>query len=74
MIQEIRGWEQSSQQTVGVWMCPRCGLKQEHWMGQGGRGHQKADQIFCCEKCAAGLTCSCKFFWELYSFPPRSFF
>jgi hypothetical protein len=39
--------------------CPTCGLPEDQWMGDGGRGFEQGGELYCCEGCAEGAGCTC---------------
>lgn len=46
---------QTSEQT-----CTVCGMPQDEWKGNGGRGVQEDGKSYCCKGCASGGECSCE--------------
>jgi len=40
--------------------CEECGLPQEHWKGNHGRGIRESKGHACCIGCAEGLVCNCR--------------
>jgi hypothetical protein len=47
--------------TQEVRVCPGCGMPEEQWMGDGGRGIAAQDgRIYCCRDCAQGRECQCR--------------
>jgi hypothetical protein len=40
--------------------CPRCGMGQKHWTGNGGQGVQGSDgKTYCCNGCKNDTGCVC---------------
>ncbi len=39
--------------------CPRCGMEQDVWKGNGGRGIEQDGATYCCQQCADGTGCIC---------------
>jgi hypothetical protein len=39
--------------------CPRCGMDENQWKGNNGRGVNKNGQNYCCEGCAENSRCTC---------------
>ncbi len=39
--------------------CPRCGMGQHQWSGNGGQGIEKDGRMYCCNGCATGSRCTC---------------
>lgn len=40
--------------------CPNCGMAQQEWRGNNGKGFQMGDKIYCCQGCATNTGCTCR--------------
>lgn len=40
--------------------CPRCGMVQSDWRGNGGQGVERDGERYCCDGCADGTGCTCR--------------
>jgi hypothetical protein len=39
--------------------CPNCGMLQEQWSANEGRGYMMAGDVYCCQGCAEDSGCTC---------------
>lgn len=47
--------------TQEVRVCPGCGMPEDQWKGDGGRGVAAQDGMtYCCRDCAQGRECRCR--------------
>jgi hypothetical protein len=40
--------------------CPRCGMTDDKWKENDGRGVNQNGQTYCCKGCAMGTGCTCQ--------------
>lgn len=40
-------------------VCPGCGMSQNQWKGNGGRGYSDGENTYCCQGCATQGVCDC---------------
>jgi hypothetical protein len=45
--------------TVTEKICVGCGMPENSWKGNNGRGYLKGEETYCCRDCAEGVECTC---------------
>lgn len=46
---------------MAIAQCPRCGMRQHEWQGNGGHGFTADDgALYCCQGCAEQTGCTCR--------------
>ena len=41
-------------------VCPGCGLAQQSWKGNKGKGYPRGGERYCCQPCADEIECACQ--------------